>query len=155
MNVLEKYKGNIKCYIKLCDSFLDSNKNKDILTFESFSNFGYFSNLLKNIIDNISSNLLSNDINSYKLFDKIICIGEKSVYEDTYICGLLSSENQIFKKELIWKNSIKNKLINLYEDICNKEFYSENTKVASHYFRKSLTTFEKLFYTKGNIGIIL
>jgi hypothetical protein len=150
MNVLEKYKGNIKCYIKLCDSFLDSNKNKDILTFESFSNFGYFSNLLKNIIDNISSNLLSNDINSYKLFDKIICIGEKSVYEDTYICGLLSSENQIFKKELIWKNSIKNKLINLYEDICNKEFYSENTKVASHYFRKSLTTFEKLFYTKGN-----
>ena len=149
MNVLEKYRGNIKCYIRFCDSFLDLNKDKDIITFESFSNFGYFSNLLKNIIDNISTNLLSDDIYSYRLFDKIICIGEKSVYEDTYICGLLSSENHIFKKESIWKNSMKNKLINLYIDICNKEYYSEKSK-ESGYFRKSITSIEKLFYLKGN-----
>ena len=150
MNILEKYQGNIKCYIKFCDAFLDSNESisKDLFEFKSFSNFAYFSNLLKILIENISDNLLSNDINSYKLFDKIICIGEKCVYEDTYICGLLSSENHIFKKEQIWKNCIKNKLINIFEDICNKEYYTQNAK-DKNYIKKSLNTFEKLFTLKG------
>ena len=150
MNILEKYQGNIKCYIKFCDAFLDSNESisKDLFEFKSFSNFAYFSNLLKILIENISDNLLSNDINSYKLFDKIICIGEKCVYEDTYICGLLSSENNIFKKEQIWKNCIKNKLINIFEDICNKEYYNGNNK-DKNYIKKSLNTFEKLFTLKG------
>ena len=152
MNILEKYQGNINCYIKFCDSYLDSNSNsesKDIYEFKSFSNFAYFSNLLKNLIENISEQLLSNDVKSYILFDKILCIGEKSMYEDTYICKLLSSENNIFKKDIIWKNSIKNKLINLLDDICKKEYYSQNIS-ESNYIRKSIDAFGKLFTKKDS-----
>ena len=130
MNILEKYQGNINCYIKFCDKFLYSNREKleEIYEFQSFSNFAYFSGLLKNIIENISDNLISNDINSYKLFDKIICIGEKTMYKDTFLCELLSTENQIFKKDNIWENCIRNKLINLFNDICKKEMKQDKTK---------------------------
>ena len=150
-NTLEKYKGNINCYIKLCDKFLYSNKDnpQEMFEFQSFSNFAYFSGLLKNIIENISDNLLSNDIDSYKLFDKIICIGEKSMYKDTFLCELLSSENQIFKKDIIWKNGIKNKLINLFDDICTKEYNQEKAK-EGNYLRKSLGAFTKLFQKKDS-----
>ena len=153
MNILENYQGNINCYIKFCDIYIDSNNNnesKEIYEFKSFSNFAYFSNLLKNLIENISDQLLNNDIKSYILFDKIICIGEKSMYEDTYICKLLSSENSIFKKDIIWKNSIKNKLINLFDDICKKEYYSQNLS-ESNYLRKSIDAFGKLFTKKDPV----
>ena len=152
MNILEKYQGNINCYIKFCEAFLDSNDSelKNIFEFKSFSNFAYFSNLLKNIIENISEKLLSNDIKTYILFDKIICIGEKSLYEDTYMCGLLSSENQIFKKDIIWKNSIKNKLINLFEDICKKEYNSQNIN-DSGYIRKGFNAFGKFFQRRESV----
>ena len=151
MNILEKYQGNINCYIKFCDKFLYSNREKleEIYEFQSFSNFAYFSGLLKNIIENISDNLISNDINSYKLFDKIICIGEKTMYKDTFLCDLLSTENQIFKKDVIWENSIKNKLINLFNDICNKEMKQEKTKEAG-YIKKGLGAIGKLFHKKDS-----
>jgi len=149
MNILEKYQGNVNCYIKFCDKFLFSNGDDidEIFEFQSFSNFAYFSSLLKNIIGNISDNLESNDINSYKLFDKIICIGEKTMYKDTYLCELLSTENQIFKKEIIWKNGLKNKLINLYDDICKKEFKQEKNK-EGNYIMKGFGAFGKLFQKK-------
>ena len=149
MNILEKYQGNVNCYIKFCDKFLYSNKdNKDeIFEFQSFSNFAYFSGLLKNIIENVSDNLIMNDINSYKLFDKIICIGEKTMYQDTYLCELLSSENQIFKKDSIWENGLENKLINLFDDICKKEFKQEKSK-EGNYLVKGFGAFGKLFQKK-------
>ena len=149
MNILEKYQGNVNCYIKFCNKYLYSNREsqEEIYEFQSFSNFAYFSGLLKNIIENISDNLLSNDINSYRLLDKIICIGEKSMYKDTYLCELLSTENQIFKKDIIWENSIKNKLINLFDDICKKENKQEKTK-EGNYLKKSLGAFGKFFKKK-------
>ena len=145
MNILEKNKGNINCYIYFCDKFLEEYEiqSHDIFEFQTFTNFAYFSNLLKNIIENISEGLLSNNIISYLLLDKIICIGEKCVYEDTYMCGLLSSENSIFQKEVIWKNSIKNKLINLFDAICQKEFNQDNED--PNYLKK----------TFGKFGIIM
>ena len=150
MNILEKYQGNVNCYIKFCDKFLFSNREskEELFEFQSFSNLAYFSGLLKNIIENISDNLLSNDINSYKLFDKIICIGEKSMYKDTYLCELLSTENQIFKKDIIWENCIKNKLINLFNDICKKEIKQEKSKQG--YIRKSIGAIGKLFHKKDS-----
>ena len=144
MNILEKNKKNINCYINFCDKFLDVNESKsqDIFEFQSFTNFAYFSNLLKNIIENISDDLLSNNIISYLLCDKIICIGEKCVYEDTYMCRLLSSENSIFQKEIIWKNSIKNKLINLFDVICEKEYNKD--KEDPNYIKKTFGKFGKI-----------
>ena len=142
-NILEKYQGNINCYIKFCDACINSNANKlkDIFEFKSFSN------LLKNLIENISDKLINNDIKAYILFDQIVCFGEKSMYEDTYMCKLLSSENQVFKRDIIWKNSIKNKLINLLDDICKKEYYTKNPS-DFNYIRKSIDVFGKIFQRK-------
>ena len=150
MNILEKNKGNINCYIDFCDKFLDVNESKsqDILEFQSFTNFAYFSNLLKNIIENISEDLLSNKMISYLLLDKIICIGEKCVYEDTYMCKLLSSENSIFQKEIIWKNSIKDKLINLLDAICQKECGQD--KEDPNYLRKTFGKFGMIMKVMGS-----
>ena len=151
MNILEKNKGNINCYINFCDKFLDVNESKsqEIFEFQSYTNFAYFSNLLKNIIENISEDLLSNKIISYLLLDKIICIGEKCVYEDTYMCGLLSSENSIFQKEIIWKNSIKNKLINLFDVICQKE--ASKDKEDPYYLKLTLGNFGKIMKVMGSM----
>jgi len=151
MNILEKNKGNINCYINFCDKFLDVNESKsqEILEFQSYTNFAYFSNLLKNIIENISEDLLSNNIISYLLFDKIICLGEKCVYEDTYMCGLLSSENSIFQKEIIWKNSIKNKLINLFDAICQNE--ASKDKEDPYYLKITFGNFGKIMKAVGTM----
>ena len=151
MNILEKYQGNVNCYIKFCDKILYSNRdnNEEIFEFMSFSNFAYLSGLLKNIIENISENLLRNDISSYKLFDKIICLGEKVMYKDTYLCELLSTENQIFKKDVIWKNGLKNKLVNLLEDMCKKESNNAKSKEGK-YFMKGFEAFGKLFQRRDS-----
>ena len=82
------------------------------------------------ILEQLKDNLLSNKLNqdyfdSYKLLDKIICIGEKSVNEDTYMCALLSN-NKIFKNKKIWINSIRNKIIILLNELCTKEYLSKS-----------------------------
>jgi hypothetical protein len=156
VNTLEKHKKDIDYYLKFCDLYLESNESeiKNILEFQSFTNLAYFSNLLKSIIENISDNLLSNDINAYNLFDKIICIGEKSMYENTYMCSLLSSESPIFQKEIIWKNGIKNKLLYIYDGLCKKEFYSTTKESKTlknlNAIKKGFGAFGKLFMMKGN-----
>ena len=71
------------------------------------------------------------------------------MYKDTFLCDLLSTENQIFKKDVIWENSIKNKLINLFNDICNKEMKQEKTKEAG-YIKKGLGAIGKLFHKKDS-----
>ena len=148
-NILEKYQGNLNCYINFCDSIIYSNENEstNYFEFKCFSNFAYFSHLLKNLIDNTSEKLLKNEIKAYELFDKILCIGEKCVYEDTYMCGLLSSENTLFKKEIVWKRSIINKLINLFEAICKKEYSTKNVN-NSKTLRKSIGVLGKIFQKK-------
>ena len=147
-NILEKYQGNINNYITFCDSVIYSSENElNYFEFKSFSNFAYFSNLLKNLLDNISEKLLINDIKAYELFDKIISFGEKCVYGDTYMCGLISSENSLFKKEIIWKRSIMNKLINLYQPICKKEYSNQNNNDSNN-LRKSIGVLGKFFQRK-------
>ena len=81
------------------------------------------------IIDNIKSDLLSNKVSedilySFKILDAIICIGEKAVSEDTYMCALLS-KNKIFKEKKVWINSIRNKIIILLNELCTKEYESK------------------------------
>ena len=64
------------------------------------------------------------EINYFKILDSIICIGEKSVSGDTYMCSLLG-KNKIFKEKKIWINSIKNKIIILLNELCLKEYKSK------------------------------
>ena len=81
------------------------------------------------ILDNIKSDLLSDKVNddildSFKILDEIICIGEKSVSGDTYMCSLLG-KNKIFKDKKVWISSIKNKIIILLNELCMKEYKSK------------------------------
>ena len=124
--------GNKNFYLDFCNKLIKARgESKTLYQFKIFSNLEYLKNLLNLIIDDIKDDLLSDKANkdyyeAYKILDKIIVIGEKCVNEDTYICSLLSS-NKIFKDKKIWINCIRNKIINLLDDICQKE-YSSKTK---------------------------
>ena len=123
--------GNKNFYLDFCNKLIKARgENKPLYQFKIFLNLEYLKNLLNLIIDDIKSDLLSDKLtkdyyDAYKILDKIIVIGEKCVNEDTYMCSLLSS-NKIFKDKKIWINCIKNKIINLLNDICLKEYSSKN-----------------------------
>ena len=123
--------GDKDFYIDFCDKIIKAKGNKNTLyEFKVFSNLIYLTNVLNLILENIKDDLLSDKISkeyfsSYKILDQIICIGEKSVNENTYMCALLS-KNKIFKNQKIWINCIKNKIINLLNDLCKKEYFSKS-----------------------------
>ena len=123
--------GNKYFYLDFCNKIIKARgEDKTLYEFKIFSNLEYLTNILNIILDDIKNDLLSKKLtedyyNSYKIFDKIICIGEKSVNEETYMCSILS-KNKIFKDKNIWINSIKNKIISLLSDICFKEYSSKN-----------------------------
>ena len=119
--------GNKYFYIDFCNKIIKAKGNqKTLYEFKVFPNLIYLTNVMNLILENIKDDLLSDKLskdyfNSYKIFDQIICIGEKSVNENTYMCALLS-KNKIFKNQKIWINCIKNKIINLLNDLCKKEY---------------------------------
>ena len=133
INIFENHTGDIQFYTEFFERFFDYQKslNTDprkkntIIIFESFTNFAHFTNLLNNIIENILNELKNNNLKAYILLDTMICIGEKSVNENTFMCALLS-KNKVFKDKKIWKNCIKNKIIKLLSEICEKEYTSKH-----------------------------
>ena len=95
-----------------------------LFKFNSFSNLVYLTNIINNIIEDIKDKLLSKENKDYySIFDKIISIGENSVFDNTFMCSLLN-KNKIFKNIFVWKNSIFNKIIVLLNDI-EKELVQE------------------------------
>ena len=130
-DVLGKNIGNKDFYIDFCEQIIKSRgEKKTLYEFKSFSDLVYLTNLMNLIIENIKDDLLSEKLTkdyfkSYKILDKIICIGEKSVSEETYMCALLC-KNKIFKNQKIWINCIKNKIINLLNELCTKEYKSKS-----------------------------
>ena len=139
--------GNKDFYIDFCDRIIKAKGNQNTLyEFKIFSNLVYLTNVLNLILENIKDDLLSDKLsidhfNSYKILDQIICIGEKSVNENTYMCALLS-KNKIFKNQKIWINCIKNKIINLLNDLCKKEYFSKSKD----------TVFKKADFINKNVG---
>ena len=122
--------GRKNFYIDFCDRIIKAKgEQKTLYEFKIFSTLVYLTNVLNLILENIKDDLLSDKLtkdyfDSYKILDKIICIGEKSVNEDTYMCALLS-KNKIFKDQKIWLRSIKSKIINLLNELCTKEYLSK------------------------------
>ena len=92
--------GNKEFYNDFCDKIIKARGvKKTLYEFKNFSNMVYLTNLMN--LENIKDDLLSNQLtkvyfDSYKILDKIICIGEKPVNENTYMCALLI-KNKIFK----------------------------------------------------------
>ena len=122
--------GNKYFYIEFCDKIIKARgTQKTLYEIKIFSNLVFLTNVLNIIIDNIKADLLSEGVsedilNSFKILDAIICIGEKSVSGDTYMCALLG-KNKIFKNKNVWLNCIKNKIIILLNELCTKEYESK------------------------------
>ena len=122
--------GNKQFYFDFCDKIVKARGTKKTLyEIKLFSNLVFLTNVMNLIIDNIKSDLLSDKVSedilySFKILDVIICIGEKAVSEDTYMCALLS-KNKIFKEKKVWINSIRNKIIILLNELCTKEYESK------------------------------
>ena len=141
--------GNKDFYIDFCDKIIKAKgENKTLYEFKIFSNLVYLTNVMNLILEQIKDDLLSDNLNqdyfdSYKLLDKIICIGEKSVNEDIYMCALLSN-NKIFKNKNIWINCIRNKIIILLNELCTKEYLSKSKDTVF----QSGELFHKNFETK-------
>ena len=122
--------GNKYFILEFCDKLIKARgAQKTLYEIKIFSNLVFLTNVMNLIIENIKNDLLSDKIsddllNSFKILDIIICIGEKSVSGDTYMCSLLC-KNKIFKNKKIWINSIKNKIIILLNELCTKEYKSK------------------------------
>ena len=122
--------------LNFCDKIIKTKgERKTLYEYPIFENLAYLTNVINLLLEQISNDLLSNvkDKNyfdSYKIFDQIICIGEKSVCEDLYMCAILS-QNKIFKNKDIWINAIKSKIINLLDELCTKEYLSKSDDTLS------------------------
>lgn len=122
--------GNKYFILEFCDKLIKARgAQKTLYEIKIFSNLVFLTNVMNLILENIKNDLLSDKIsddilNSFKILDVIICIGEKSVSGDTYMCSLLC-KNKIFKDKKIWINSIKNKIIILLNELCIKEYKSK------------------------------
>ena len=129
-DVFGKNIGNKYFYIEFCDKIIKARgAQKTLYEIKIFSNLVFLTNVMNLIIENIKNDLLSDKVtedilNSFKILDSIICIGEKSVSGDTYMCSLLG-KNKIFKDKKVWINSIKNKIIIFLNELCTKEYHSK------------------------------
>ena len=161
INIFENHTGDIQFYMAFFEKFLDYQKSlikvpkkkKSIIEFESFTNFAHFTNLINNILENIFNELMSNNLDAYILFDTMLCIGEKSVNENTFMCALLS-KNKVFKNKKIWKYSIKNKIIKLLSEICEKECRSKSGDSIIVQLLKNQEILEKADLIKNVVGKI-
>ena len=98
-----------------------------IQEFLNFNNFTHLSNILNLLIENLSNNEIQKyQYEKYILLDKILCIGEETVFENTYICSLLSN-NKKLKNQNIWNNCITYKLI-YHLNIKSEKYFSSNSK---------------------------
>ena len=129
-DVFGKNIGNKYFYIEFCDKIIKARGvQKTLYEIKIFSNLVFLTNVMNLIIENIKNDLLSDKVNedilnSFKILDAIICIGEKSVSGDTYMCSLLG-KNKIFKDKKVWINSIRNKIIVFLNELCTKEYQSK------------------------------
>ena len=135
INLFDQKIGKIDFYLDFCDKYLNSNnkygtnlyKASSLFEFLNFSNLAHFKIFLNKIIENISSNLSFKNKESFDLLDKIIIIGEKTFYDNTYLCSLLN-QNKIFRIKCIWEDSIKFKILNILNEICDENIANNNQK---------------------------
>ena len=134
--IFSKNKSNTKFYenffILFNESIISSNKeqsiNSSIFITNSLSNLACLTNIINIIIEDIKDNLLSRENKELCLiFDKILYIGEKTVYENTFMCALLN-KNKVFNNMFIWRNCLFNKIIYILNDISKKEPHILNNR---------------------------
>lgn len=119
VNLLENKTGNLNFYHDFCDIYLFSNNQQidSLFEFSNFTNMTHLKTFLNNILENIAVQLTNNNRDLYNLLDKIIIIGEKTLFDNVYLCSLLN-KNKIFNNKNIWENCIKFKVIDILNEIC-------------------------------------
>ena len=120
VNLLEHNTGKINFYQEFCDNYLSTNTKKIFSLFEfiNFTNLAHLKSFINNILENTAIYLNNKNIDSFSLLDKIMIIGEKSFYDNTYLCSLLN-KNKVFNNKYIWEDCIKFKVIEILNEICN------------------------------------
>ena len=119
-DLFQKNKFNFEFYILFLRTFkrtLSTNLNSEndfydsLFIMKSFSNLVCLTNIMNNIIETIKEYLiLKENRNAFLIFEAIVKFGENCVFNNTYMCSLLS-KNKIFQNIIIWKNSIFNAII--------------------------------------------
>ena len=138
--------GNIEFYQNFCDGYLLNHRNdiNIIYEFHNFINLTHFKTFFFYIFENISANLIKKDFNSFLLLDKIIIIGEITLYNDKCLCSYFS-KNKIFTIKNIWDDCIKFKIIELISEVVNqnsiqegwgKLLYNSSSKLLGNFLRK-------------------
>ena len=116
---LRTFKRTLSTKLNSENAFYDS-----LFIMKSFSNLVCLTNIMNNIIETIKEYLiLKENRNAFLIFEAIVKFGENCVFNNTYMCSLLS-KNKIFQNIIIWKNSIFNAIISQI-NILIKE-YDEN-----------------------------
>ena len=110
--------SNYEFYKFFLTKFLQT-QNKVFFEFSKFSNLAHFSNILINILSNISFDLETNQ-NDAEIFLAIIKLGEKTFCENIFMCSLLS-KSKFFKEKKTWQILIKYKLILKLNEFCEYE----------------------------------
>ena len=119
-DLFQKNKFNFEFYILFLRTFKRTlstklNSEKDfydsLFIMKSFSNLVCLTNIMNNIIETIKEYLiLKENRNAFLIFEAIVKFGENCVFNNIYMCSLLS-KNKIFQNIIIWKNSIFNAII--------------------------------------------
>ena len=119
-DLFQKNKFNFEFYILFLRTFkrtLSTKLNSEndfydsLFIMKSFSNLVCLTNIMNNIIETIKEYLiLKENRNAFLIFEAIVKFGENCVFNNTYMCSLLS-KNKIFQNIIIWKNSIFNAII--------------------------------------------
>ena len=119
-DLFQKNKFNFEFYILFLRTFKRTFSNKlnsendfydSLFIMKSFSNLVCLTNIMNNIIETIKEYLiLKENRNAFLIFEAIVKFGENCVFNNTYMCSLLS-KNKIFQNIIIWKNSIFNAII--------------------------------------------
>ena len=109
---------------------------------KSFSNLVCLTNIMNNIIETIKEYLiLKENRNAFLIFEAIVKFGENCVFNNTYMCSLLS-KNKIFQNIIIWKNSIFNAIISQI-NILIKEYDQNKYDInKANYENKNKNLFE-------------
>ena len=144
---------NIELYSYLCKFYNNYNKNDKttIKKFLNFNNFTHFSNILNLMIENISNiNDPKKQFDKYLLLDKIICIGEESVYENTFICSLLSN-NKKLKNEKLWSTCLTYQLISELKNICENYYFTDKKKKGKSFLKIGKKLLGKIYTNDKNM----
>ena len=110
--------NSVLFYKILLEIYIKHTKANRFYKFLNFTNLTHLTNLLKNIISNLD---FSKEVKqySYNILSTILTIGEKSYYESTFMCSLLS-QNTIFKDRKLWYELIEYEIVSLLNIECSK-----------------------------------